>query len=150
MKPTRLGELLAIFIVVAIGVGAIAWSAYERLPRLQTSAPISLLLIAAFVGFTARATRVRLDGLPGTKPIMPLLVARYAALAKASSLAGAIAAGIYAGVLGYAVTHQDNFRYAGTDAVLGALGLAAAGLLVVAALLLERTCLVRRPPEQPS
>lgn len=147
MKPTRIRDLWAIYAVVAVGVGAIAYTNYERLPRLQITAPISLLLLAAFVGFTAPATRARLDGRPGTKPIMAILVARYAALAKASSAAAAVAAGIWTGIFSYAAAHRDSYRYAGTDAVLAAVGVAAAGLLVVAALRLENACRARRPPD---
>lgn len=147
MKPTRLLELLAVFVVTAIGCALIAASSYDRLPRFQLSAPIGVLLVAAFAGYTAVTTRARLDGRPGTKPIVPLLVARYAALAKASSLGGAVAGGAWAGIAGYAATQRDNFRYAEQDALLGALGVVAALALVVAALRLERACRVRNPPE---
>lgn len=147
MKPTSRRELVIVFAVVAIGVGLIAFTSYARLPRFQLSAPISLLLIAAFEAFTAVAIRARLDGKPGTKPIMPILVARYAALAKASSLAAAIAAGVWTGVVAYSATHQDAFRYATRDTVLGSIGIGAAVLLAVAALYLERACRVKHPPE---
>jgi len=145
MKPTRIRDLLAIFAVVAIGVGVIAFAFYERLPRLALAAPLSLLLVAAFEAFTAPATRARLDGRPGTKPIMPILVARYAALAKASSTAAAVAAGIWTGIFAYAATHRGSFGYATNDAVLASVGVLAAGLLLVAALRLERACRARPP-----
>jgi hypothetical protein len=148
MKPTRIRDLLWVFIVVAIGVGIIAFRNYTRLPRFQLSAPLSLVVIAVFEGYTALAIRARLDGRPGTKPIMPMLVARYAALAKASSLAAAVAGGAWTGVFAYAVSHRQQFTYAARDSVLGGIGIAAAVLLVVAALFLERACRVRRPPPE--
>ena len=147
MKPTRLRDLVAVFTLVAIGIGLIAARNYTRLPRFQLSAPVSLLVIAAFEGYTAAAIRARLDGRPGTRPIMPILVARYAALAKASSLAAAIAGGAWTGIFAYAASHRADFRYASRDALLSGLGVAAAVLLVLAALYLERQCRVRRPPE---
>ena len=147
MKPTRIRDLIAIFVVVAVGVGIIAVGSYARLPRFRISAPVSLAIIAIFEAYTAAALRARLDGRPGTKPIMPMLVARYAALAKASSIAGAIAAGVWTGVVVYAATHRDDFRYAGRDALLGGTGVAAAFVLVIAAVYLERACRVRHPPE---
>lgn len=147
MRPTRVRDLVAIFVVIALGVGAIAYTSYPRLPRFQLSAPVSLLLIAVFEAYTGFATRARLDGRPGTKPIVPILVARYAALAKASSLAGTVAAGVWTGVFVYAATQRDHYRYAGRDAVLGGIGVGAAVALIAAALYLERGCRVRHPPE---
>lgn len=147
MKATRIRDLLVVFVVVAFGVGVIAWGNYERLPRFALSAPVSLLLISVFEAYTALAIRGRLDGRPGTKPIMPMLVARYAALAKASSLSATLAAGGWSGVVAYAATHRDQFRYADRDVVLGGAGIVAAVLLLIAALFLERACRVRRPPE---
>ena len=149
MKATRSRDLLIAFGVVAFGVGVIAWSNYERLPRFALSAPVSLLLISVFEAYTALAIRGRLDGRPGTKPIMPILVARYAALAKASSLSATLAAGAWSGVVAFAALHRDQFRYADRDIVLGGAGVVAAVLLVVAALYLERACRVRHPPENP-
>jgi len=148
MRPTRIRDLVSVFIVVGIGVGIIAFGNYTRLPRFQLSAPLSLVVVAAFEAYTAQAIRARLDGRPGTKPIMPMLVARYAALAKASSLAATVAAGAWTGVFAYAVSHRELFRYAAKDSVLGGIGIAAAILLVVAALYLERACRVRRPPPE--
>jgi hypothetical protein len=148
MKPTRVRDLVSAFLVVAIGIGVIAFRNYTRLPRLQLSAPLSLVVVAAFEGYTALAIRARLDGRPGTKPIMPILVARYAALAKASSLAGTVAGGAWTGVFAYAVSHRQQFTYASRESVVGGFGIAAAVLLVVAALYLERACRVRDlPPE---
>lgn len=140
-------DLLAVFVAVALGAGLIAARNYTRLPRFQLSAPVSVLVVTVFEAYTGAAIRARLDGRPGTRPILPMLVARYAALAKASSLAAAIAGGAWAGIFAYAASHRDEFRYATRDAVLSGFGVAAALLLVVAALYLERQCRVRRPPE---
>ncbi|MEP7055563.1 MAG: DUF3180 domain-containing protein [Actinomycetota bacterium] len=147
MKPTRIRDLVWLYLVVAVGVGAIAFQSYERLPRFRLSAPLTLVIIAVFETYTALALRARLDGRPGTKPIMPILVARYAALAKASSLAATLAGGVWTGVFAYAVTHRQRFTYADRDSLLGGIGIATAALLVAAALYLERACKVRHPPE---
>jgi hypothetical protein len=147
MTPTRPRELLAIFLVVAVGVALIAARYYEEFPRFALSAPVSVVVIAVFEAFTASAIRARLDGRPGTKPILPILVARYAALAKASSLAAVVAAGIWGAIVPFAITHRDKFRYAGRDALLGGVGVLAAVALLVAALRLESACRIRRPPD---
>jgi hypothetical protein len=149
VKPTRARDLVAVFVVLAVGMWVLADSLYRRLPPFPPSAPVSLFVIAVFEGYTAQAIRARLDGRPRTKPIMPIIVARYAALAKASSLAGAIAAGVWAGFLVYAALHRSSVRTAGSDVVVSALGAIAGLLLVVAALRLEASCRVRHPPEPP-
>jgi hypothetical protein len=150
MRPTRIRDLVAVFVVVALGTWLLADMLYRRLPAFPPSAPLSLLLIALFEGYTSVAIRARLDGQPRTKPIMPIIVARYAALAKASSLAGAIAAAAWTGFLVYAALHRDEVRTAGRDIVVSALGALAGVLLVVAALRLEGACRIRQPPEPPS
>ncbi|MEO6712966.1 MAG: DUF3180 domain-containing protein [Mycobacteriales bacterium] len=140
--------MFAVFVVVAIGTGVIAWEHYERLPRFQLSAPVSLALIAAFEGYTAAAIRARLSGRPRTKPIMPILVARYAALAKASSLTSVMALGAWAAIVALAATrHRDAFRYAERDVLIGGAGIIAGVLMLAAALRLEHACRVKHPPE---
>lgn len=146
MKPTRIRDLVAIFAVIAVGVRLIAPRLYPA-SRFPPTAVVSLILVAAFEAYAAATIRARLDGRPGTKPIMPILVARYAALAKASSLAAVIAGGTWAGLFTFAVTHQQSFRYAGRDALVSGVGVAAAALLTAVALYLERACRVRHPPE---
>ncbi len=71
-------------------------------------------------------------------------VARAAALAKASSPTGALLLGLYAGLGGQLLTRSA--QQARSDAVVCAVSAAAAGLLVGAALLLERAC---RTPDGP-
>jgi hypothetical protein len=149
VKPTRIRDLVAVLVVVGFGMWLLADTLYRRLPAFPPSAPVSLFLIAVFEGYTSVAIRARLDGRPRTKPIMPIIVARYAALAKASSVAGAIAAGVWAGFLVYAALHRNEVRTAGRDILVSALGALAGVLLVVAALRLEGACRVRRPPEPP-
>ena len=56
------------------------------------------------------AVRARLAGRPNTKPIMPITVARFAALARASSLAAAVVTGAWAGVLLYTAPRGSPTR----------------------------------------
>lgn len=149
MRPTRLRDLVVLFVVLGGGMWFIADMLYRKIPPFPPSAPISLFLIAAFEGYTAPAIRARLDGRPRTKPIMPIIVARYAALAKASSLTGTIAAAVWSGFLVYAALHREQVRTAGRDVWVSALGAGAGVLLVFAALRLEAACRVRRPPQPP-
>lgn len=145
MKPTRVSQLFA----VAVLVGALTWvlvrAAYGDVPVLPRLADVTLLLLALAVAYTANSTRARLAGRPGTRPILPLTVARYAALAKSGSLAGAIVGGAWAGVLVYVVPRLEQ-RAPAADALTSALGLLAALALVLVSLWLERVCRVKDPP----
>jgi hypothetical protein len=135
--------------VVAVVFGVfgylLLWWAYRSIPTLPRTAPLSVVLIGIIELQVAGQTRRRLEGRPGTRPILPLTVARLAALAKASSTTGAALAGVWAGVLGYTIPRTDEFPTAGSDAITAGLGLAAAAVLLVGGLVLERVCRVRKP-----
>ena len=99
VKPTSCAD------AARCGADRLAWSAYlvireiyNSLPPVPRCAPVSVFLIGLIELQTSFAVRARLDGRPGTKPILPLVVARFAALAKASSLAGAVIGGAWAGL----------------------------------------------------
>ncbi|MDT5023600.1 MAG: hypothetical protein QOE61_26, partial [Micromonosporaceae bacterium] len=84
---------------------------------------------------------------PRAGAVNPLLVARYAVLAKASSLAGAIFAGAYGGVAAWALSERGQLNVADADLPPSVAGLVGALALVAAALLLERACRVPEPPD---
>jgi hypothetical protein len=105
------------------------------LPSPTLYAQISLVVLAFAEAYTASMTKARLEGRPGTRPIEPIVVARLVALAKASSIVGALAAGGYAGFLGWVV--QLSSTQAHTDIRTSAVGIAASALLTVGALCLE-------------
>lgn len=137
-------------LLAALAIGLIVSYAlmrgfYLRLPnQLPRTAPLSVLfvgLLEILLGFSVRA---RLAGRPGTKPILPLTVARTAALARASSAAAAAVAGAWAGVLLYTLPRHNDPPVAGADAITAGLGLGAAAVLLAGALLLEFACRVRR------
>jgi hypothetical protein len=140
MKPTRLPVLL----LLAVAVGAITYSvtrsSYDSLPRPHAVALfwLALLLIAEF--YIAVMTRARLAGRAGTKPINPLVVARFVALAKASAIVGALAAGGYGGFLGWVA--RLSSPSANTDTETAAIGVGLALVLVATALFLEHVCRV--------
>jgi hypothetical protein len=145
VKPTRLSVLAAL----ALAAGVLSWlvvqSSYESLPALPLYGPVTLVLLTAFELFYALSVRARLRD-PGTRPLQPLFVAKLAVLAKASSHAGAIVAGLYGGFLVYTVSHLGKQRL---DADSRASGISAviALALVGAALFLEHSCRVPRAPD---
>lgn len=143
MRPTRWSILL----IVALVTGGVAYfvtrAAYDDLPTPTIYALLWLAMLAIAEFYIALVTRARLAGRTGTRPINPLLVARYVALAKASSIAGSLATGGYAGFLIWVVRLDSS---AGTrDTKTASIGTGFGILLVLAAMLLERVC---RVPEQ--
>jgi hypothetical protein len=147
VKPTRGWVLL----VLAIGAGIAAWSLttayYNDVQSPPISAPILLLLVALAEAYTAAMTRARLSGRVDVKPVNPLVVARFAALAKASSPVGALAFGGYAGFLVHVA--RVSSPAAATDTRTAALGVGCSLGLVAAALALERVCRVKPPTDEP-
>ncbi|HET6816644.1 MAG TPA: DUF3180 domain-containing protein [Mycobacteriales bacterium] len=147
MRPTRLW-VLALLVAVAGAVAYILSRAfYADVPSPPTFAPLWLLLLALAEGYTAQLTRGRLAGRHGTKPIHPLVVARLAALAKATSPVGALATGAYAGFL--AKVAMTDGPAAHNDTRTAIAGVACSLLLTLAALLLERVCRVAPPRDEP-
>lgn len=149
MRPTRLRDLLAASVVAgALGWLLVRWF-YGDLPPLPPTAAMTTFLLAVIELLLAPSVTARLAGRPRTKPIMPIAVARLAAFAKASSLLGALVAGAWVGVGGYLLRRLE-LRHAQQDLVIAGISLAAAVLLVVAALRLEKACRVPDPPPTPS
>ena len=159
MKATRPSVLIAAFVAAGLVVGAIVWTTYSSLPPMPRGAVITAVLVALVEGALAWSVRVRLHALREArldpkpraentriKPIEPMLVARYAALARASSLAGALVTGAWVAVLVVLANHRsvdavDNDRRVAIAGVISGI------VLVGAALYLEWVCRAP-PPEQ--
>jgi hypothetical protein len=96
----------------------------------------------------ARRARVRPGAKPPTelvRPVEPMLVARLAVLAQASSYVGAVFAGIWVGVLIHVAPAVHRLQTAGQDTVTASLGVVSSAALIAAGLWLESVC--RVPPE---
>lgn len=116
--------------------------AYGSLPRLPTPAGVTLLALAvieAALAFSLR-TRIREGRLAGA-----IGVARAVALAKASSLLGALMFGGWLGVLVALVPKVGQITAATGDVRSAIVGIVSAAALVAAALWLEHCC---RTPDQ--
>jgi hypothetical protein len=138
-----------VLVALAVVAGVVAYlltrSSYADLPSPSRYWPVTLLLLAVFEGYLAHTTSSRLAGRPGTRPVDPIAVARLAALAKATSPVGAVLTGAYAGFLAH-VSQVDGSQ-ASADILTAGLGVAFSLLVVGSALLLERVCRVKPPPE---
>lgn len=145
MKPTRPATLVALILVGGATAYLLLRLVYASLPPLSATGPALLFLLGVLEAGVANVIRARLAGRPRTRPIMPIAVARVAALAKASSAVGALVAGGYLGVIGYTAPstgHPDPAH----DLAIGIAGALAAALLVTCAVLLERACRTPRVP----
>lgn len=148
LQPTNAATL----IVAGIGSAAVAWLIishwYGEMPKLPWL-PAFTLFALAMVEFTlAQQTRARIERKPGRPPVEPLAVARYAVLAKASSLAGAIFTGFSVGLIAWLLIDGQVLAAAAKDlpaAIATGVGSVA---LVAAGLWLERACRVPEPPDQ--
>lgn len=92
-------------------------------------------------GAEARPRSGTLDG-----PGHALLIARYAVLAKAAAIGGAVFFGAYLGFVIWAAVQIDRLQAASDDLPGAILGTAACAALTAAALWLEHSC--RIPPSQ--
>ena len=154
MTPTRLSALAGIAAVAAAlgyGGGQIVDSSGDTLPRVPASAPMVLVLFTAILLALALTTRSRLraarERRPGAVGVNALTAARYVVLAKASSLTGAGAAGLYGGYAVFLATGADE---AARETRLGwaCFMVGAAVALIAAALLLEHVCKLPTDPDR--
>jgi hypothetical protein len=145
MMPTRSSILAAL----ALGVGVLSWlvvrESYSSLPALPIVGPVTLVVLAVLELMFAFSVRSRLRR-PGNNSIEPLFIAKLAVLAKASSHAAAIVAGLYGGFLVYTVSNLGKSRI-NADSRASGLSVVASLALIGAALFLEYSCRVPRPPE---
>ncbi len=148
LRPTSPGIVTAWAVVGLVG----GWLLHPVSEQLRGQAllvqwvqPAALLLVAVTVGVTAwqtwRAVQVRREHLEPHQAVNRLVLGR------ASTLVGALVAGGYAG---YAVSWLGSEAELADERMLrSALAALASCLLVVAGVLLERACRVRKDPPAP-
>ena len=153
MKPTRPTVLLAIGAVsVAVGWAAIRlWESRDGTTfMVPWSAPGAIAFLAIVLFGIALTLRARLaafrEGRHDAHRPDPIFSARAAALAKASSLVGAIVAGLYLGVGIFLLVDYENSAVERRRLIACGVTIGVALVLVAAALFLEHV--LRVPPEQ--
>jgi len=148
LRPTSLATLFVAALAAGAGMWWLIGEFYSMIPPLPWLLAFTLGLLAFVEAVTARATKARIDRRPGTEPVEPLVVARYAVLAKGSSLTGAIFTGAYAAYLLWLWIEWMRRGYEASDTFSAVAGFIASLLLVGAALWLERSCRVPKPPDE--
>ena len=146
MRFTRSRDLIVAGVVVAILVNLFLRLDYDSVPPLPLLAGATFAVIALVETWFAFVVRARINRKPGTTPIKPLTAVRAVALAKASSLIGAVMAGAWVGVLVYVVPLTSQLSVAGGDTRASIVGLVSAAGLIAAGLWLEQCC---RTPDDP-
>jgi hypothetical protein len=160
VKPTRVSTL----VVVAVAGAVLGWlllrGLYAKLPPLPWTGVPALLIAAMAEAWTGRDLKARIAARSGIgrdgsgsgqetgrrlKPVAPMFVSRMVALAKASSLAAAIIAGVAGGFDIY-LSGSLSASVPRQDALTAVVTFAAAVVLACAALYLENCC--RVPEDQ--
>jgi hypothetical protein len=166
LRPTQPATL----VVAGLAAAAVAWllisNFYQDLPPMIWPPVVVIAGLAAFEAVIARQLWARIHqrgwllaarrrggpgggSAPGGEPVEPLLVARFAVLAKASSLGGAIFAGCYAGFVPWLLIESGRLPDAQADLPPTIGGLVASAALVAVALWLERACRVPERRDEP-
>jgi hypothetical protein len=139
----------SLLLVAGLGAAAVGWlllsTLYQEMPPLPWTPTIVVAALAVAEGVLAQNTRARILRKPGHPRVNPLAVARYAVLAKASSLTGAIYAGFSAGLLSGLLIKSTVAAQDDLPAAIA--GVAASAALIGAALWLERACRVPETPD---
>jgi hypothetical protein len=143
-RPRLLVALVVISAAVGWGVSRLVDAYADRSLPVPWTAALVMGLLALALALWARGTRARLTGQPGTKPMDPLVAARSAALGMAASRTGAIVAGFYVGV-SIELAPGWGVAYVRERVIVSLVTVLLAGLVVAAALWLERVC--RVPPD---
>jgi Na+/melibiose symporter-like transporter len=144
MRTTRPSTLAVAGLACAVLTWLLLRVVYNSLPPLPWTGIPALAFVAVAEAWTGRGLRRRILGRAGTKPPDPLFVSRMLVLAKASSMAASLIAGLTLGAMGY-LSGQLAAATPRHDMLTAGITLAAALLLVFAALYLEFCCRVPDP-----
>ncbi|HTI19759.1 MAG TPA: DUF3180 domain-containing protein [Kutzneria sp.] len=148
MKFTRFRDLVAVALVAGLLTAIVLRLVYAELPTLPRLAGVTFGVLAIVEAILAWQLRNRIAGKPGARPVQPLTAARAVALAKASSLVGALMSGVWIGVLLTVLPLAVLSSAAADDRTTSLVGLLGSAALVAAALWLEHCCKTPDPPQQ--
>ncbi|TDV40710.1 DUF3180 domain-containing protein [Actinophytocola oryzae] len=153
MHFTRVRDLVLAGLVAAALVYLLVRNFYGEMPPLPTLAGVTLLVLAVVEALFGVSLRARIRD--PRRDVAPLTAARAVALAKASSLLGAIMFGAWAAILVYVLPKRAVVTAAADDLPSTVVGVTCSALLIAAALYLEWCCRTPRdqenqPPERNS
>ena len=147
-EPTKTTTLL----LIAVFMTSFGWSITRLWPtwfdqdlQVPLLAPATVFFLLSALTVWTLMVKARLN--PDNKEISldPIVAARTAALAMASSRVGSMASGMYLGIF-LVNFFQRDFSIVSQRLFASALTVIAGVLLVVVALWLERMCQIKQPP----
>lgn len=137
MHFTRPRELVVAGLVGLAAVYLVFEFAYAQLPPLPTLAGATLIVLAAIETVLAFVVRSRISE---GRVVTGLGIARAVALAKASSLLGALMLGAWLAGVAFLAPQASEITAAADDLPAAIVGVACAAVLIGAALWLEYCC----------
>jgi hypothetical protein len=146
MHFTRARDLVVAGLLATGFVYLVVRVLYGDLPPLPTFAGVTLFVLAIIEVSFGAALHARIRKPEGGRPIQPLTAARAVALAKASSLLGAIMLGAWLGIFAYVFPRRAEVAAAADDVPSTVVGVGCSVVLIGAALYLEWCC--RTPRDQ--
>jgi hypothetical protein len=156
VRRTSVVDLLVPFLIIGIAAYVLLRFSYDSIPLLGAFVPVPLAALAVVEFVLARRVRAAVRHDPAARPITAIAIARNVALGKASALVAAGVAGCAVALLVRVVPEAGTVDAAAHDTTVGAFLAAAAVLLAVAGLVLERAGVdpnrdsQRRNPERDS
>mgnify|MGYP001302668224 CR=1 FL=1 len=161
LRPTEPATLVVAWLAAAATGWLLISRFYGALPRITWFPVVVVAGVAVLEAVLAQDTyarvhrkgpapvlsRLRRGPHPTRPPVQPLVVVRLAVLAKASSVAGALFAGWYGGLLPWLLIEAGRLTQAAAEVAPTIGGLVASLGLLAAALWLERACRVPKPPD---
>ncbi|WP_018683834.1 DUF3180 domain-containing protein [Actinokineospora enzanensis] len=148
MRFTKARDLVPVGLIAAVVVYLAVRLFYEQLPTLPRLGGVTLLVLAVVEALFGFGLRARIRGRSPERPVQPLTAARAVALAKASSLLGALMLGAWLGVLGYVAPESVDIQAARHDLQSAVIGAVCAAALIGAALWLEACCKTPDDPDE--
>ncbi|MGC4935507.1 DUF3180 domain-containing protein [Gordonia sp. DT30] len=148
MGPTKPLDLVLVAVIVGVTAWILVRYNYSSVPPIPALAGIVLYVLAVIEAVTGFIVHARVQGRQVGRArgqLHPLTAARVLALAKASAILGAIATGLWAGILVF-LLNQTGVTAAQHDTPAAVVGVIGGVLLTVAALWLEYCC---RAPDDP-
>ena len=141
-------DLIGVALVAGLVTTVLLKLVYVDLPTLPRLTGVTFGVLAIVEAALAWQLRNRIARKEGARPVQPLTAARAVALAKASSLVGALMVGVWIGVLVTVLPIVATSPAAGEDRTTALVGLVGSVALVAAALWLEHSCKAPDPPQQ--
>lgn len=139
IRRTNGADLLLPFLVIGAAVYGLLRISYGSLPPFQWLIVLPIAVLAIVEVVMARRVRSAVRHDPNAKPMTAFAIARAVALAKASAVVAAAVAGAALALVLRVLPDANRTDAAAHDLRIGLALMVAAGALLAAALLLERS-----------